>query len=439
VATEIEAAAEAERPPALIRRNRIGTLSLLAAVGGAIGSRLVLAFTPPDHAAWLQICATGFEAAVVGGLADWFAVTALFQHPLGLPIPHTAIIPARRAKIIETIVSMVEKEWLSPDVIQKRLAHVAPSELLAEWLRDPIHVERLSAPVRDLFRGLARFLTQPELVELVDRVIRSQLRELPIDAATGRWLSQLASSPSARAAFDSVAQSLANLAWQPRTAENLYAWLDRSAEYLHQEGKRLVPLVLRRRIVQRTIVEAACSYAAAELHSAVRDPEHPLPQYVFAAARRFAERLADGDPGAIAQAEHFRAAVIESLEASPLVQDVLAHVRQQLEHDLDQPGGYLSSLIDRELHSGILDLLADPERRIAFDDWVRSTVNDLLLRHHNQIGMTVRENLEALETSTLVTQIQERVGADLQFIRLNGAVVGGLIGVLLALVHRFVP
>jgi uncharacterized membrane-anchored protein YjiN (DUF445 family) len=94
-------------------------------------------------------------------------------------------------------------------------------------------------------------------------------------------------------------------------------------------------------------------------------------------------------------------------------------------------------LVDRKLRATILELLDDAERRAAFDHWVRTTAQDLLRRHHHQIGLTVRENLERLDTHALVAQIEARVGADLQFIRLNGALVGGLIGVLLALLHRF--
>ena len=108
--------------------------------------------TPRRHV-WLQLLAAGFEAAVVGGLADWFAVTALFRHPLGLPIPHTAIIPKRRDRIIESVVSMVQDEWLSPEVIGTRLGRFAPSELIVDWLRDPAHVGRLGDPVRDLLRA----------------------------------------------------------------------------------------------------------------------------------------------------------------------------------------------------------------------------------------------------------------------------------------------
>jgi uncharacterized membrane-anchored protein YjiN (DUF445 family) len=392
---------------------------------------------PLVDAAWLQVAAAGFEAAVVGGLADWFAVTALFRHPLGLPIPHTNIIAERRDKIIESIVAMVEQEWLSPDVIRSRLERIAPSEAITAWLQNPMHVERLGAPVRDLLHGLARLLTAAEVVAFMDRALQRQLRELPINASAGRWLMRAASSPSAGAAFDSVALSLANLARRASTAAQLYAWLDRSARYLRDEGQRLVPLVLRRRIVQRTIVEAACGYAAAELRSAAGDPQHPLRTYAFGAVRGYAERLAAGDREVVDQVERLRTALIESLEASPLVAELLARLRVQLEDDLGEVDGYLARLIERELRAGILDLLQDRERRDWFDHWVRTTAIDLLHRHHDQIGLTVRENLEALETRTLVARIEERVGADLQFIRLNGAVVGGLIGVLLALAHRF--
>ncbi len=153
---------------------------------------------------------------------------------------------------------------------------------------------------------------------------------------------------------------------------------------------------------------------------------------MLGALRRFADRMADGDAEALGQAERLRTALVESLEAGPLVRDVLARLRSQLEDDLDDPESALSRLVDRELRHGVLELLDDPDRRAAFDRWVRTTAEDLLRRHHHQIGLTVRENLEALETGALVAQIEARVGADLQFIRLNGAVVGGLVGLALA-------
>ncbi len=434
--SRIEEQPQARRLAVRPRRSYVGSLSLLAAVAGAASCRIALANNVWPDAVWLQLAAAGFEAATVGALADWFAVTALFRHPLGLPIPHTAIIPARRAKIVEGIASMVQDEWLSPEVIGARLQRLAPSELIVDWLRDPVHVERLGAPVRDLLRGLARMLTEDEVVQFLDRTMQRQLRELPIDASVGDWLARVGSSDSAAATFKSVALSLANLVRQPTTAESLYLWLDHTARQLRQEGKRLVPLFLRRKFVQRSIVEAACDAASTELLTAAEDPQHALRRWVFGAVQRYAERLAGADPETLQHVEQLRRAIVESLEAAPLVRNLLDRLRRQLEQDLDAPGGYLSGLVDRELRAGIVELLEDPARRAAFDHWVRTTATDLLQRHHHQIGLTVRENLEALDTSALVAQIEDRVGADLQFIRLNGAMVGGAIGVLLALAHR---
>ena len=423
----------APAPPA-IRRNHVGTVSLLCAVGGTVVCNLALAGPLPNEV-WLRILAAGFEAATVGGLADWFAVTALFRHPLGLPIPHTAIIPARRAKIIESIVNMVENDWLSPGVIGARLARVSPSTFVRDWIDNASHVERLGGPLRDLLRGVARLLTEDEVARFVDSALQRQLRELPLDASAGRWLARAAESQSANATVESLATSLANLASRPRTAAELHFWIDRSARTLREGGKRLLPFVLRRKIVQRKIVEAACDYAATELRRAASDPSHPFRRAILDGLRRWADRLAASDPAALAQAERLRAALVESLEAGPLVRDTLVRLRRELEEQLDDPHSGLSALVDRTLRAGIRELLDDPERRATFDRWVRSTADDLLRRHHHQIGLTVRENLEALDTGTLVAMIEARVGSDLQFIRLNGALVGGLVGVGLATLH----
>src|SRR5438552_10527664 len=204
------------------RRNHVGTVSLVVAVGGAAACHLGLQGGPFASATWLRIVAAGFEAATVGVFADWLAGTALFRHPLGLPIPHTAIIPTRRAKIIEGIVTMVEEDWLSPDVISARLARIAPSTLVVDWLRDPTHVERVSAPARDVLRGIARVLTEEEVVRFVDRVAQRQLRELPLDASTGAWLARAVTSEGAGPAFESLALSFAHLAARPRTAAEVH-------------------------------------------------------------------------------------------------------------------------------------------------------------------------------------------------------------------------
>ncbi len=422
--------------PEPVRRNRIGTVSLLIATAGAVLTRFLQHHGPFVTASWLPYAVAGFDAAMVGGLADWFAVTALFRHPLGLPIPHTAIIPKRRARIIEGIVSMVQDEWLSPAVLSARLQRVAPSELLLDWLESAGHVSRISAPVRDLLRSLARLLEEPTVVGFVERTLRRELQAVPLDRSAGRWLLRVIDNDATGAAFESAARSVANLARQPETARAIKVWMKRAALQLHAEGKRLVPLLLRRKMVQHKLVEAICDYVAAEAAAAAVDPNHRLREAILGVLRRVAQRIADGDEQTLQQMENLRQALLESLDTQPIVRDLFGRLRQQLDGELAQPDSALTEWIDEQLRHGIVELLDSPDRRATFDDWVRNTATDLLQRHHHLIGLTVRENLEALETDALVAQIEARVGNDLQFIRLNGALVGGLIGVLLALIHH---
>jgi uncharacterized membrane-anchored protein YjiN (DUF445 family) len=148
--------------------------------------------------------------------------------------------------------------------------------------------------------------------------------------------------------------------------------------------------------------------------------------------RRYASKLEAEEPGAIAELERVRAALAESLEAGPALGTVLGGLRRRIEADLADPGSPLSELLARQIRERVPAIFDDPERRDHFDRWVRDTANDLVERHHAEIGRTVRENLDALDDDTLVAQIEGKVGNDLQFIRLNGALVGGLIGVVLA-------
>lgn len=421
------------------RRNHIGTISLLIALAGAVAARVALSWRPFPGADWLPLLGAGFDAAVVGALADWFAVTALFRHPLGLPIPHTAIIPKRRDKIIDGIATMVQEEWLSADVIGARLARLSPSDLLVEWLQDEQHLTRLGAPLRDVVRGLAGMLVEPEIAELIERAAQRQLRSLPIDASTGAWIVRATESESLAAAFQSTAQSLANLAGQPETAATLQRWLERAATELRRDGKRLVPMLLRRKMIQRTLIEAGCVYAARELAGAAVQPDHPLRTWALGLVRGFGTRLAAGDPSTLEQVERLRGALADSIEVRPVLQELLQQARAQLDRDLGDSASYLSQLIDRKLREGVLQIFEDAERRARFDRWIQTTAQDLLNRHRHQIGLTVRENLEALDTATLVAQIEARVGNDLQFIRFNGALVGGLIGIALAALHTLWP
>jgi uncharacterized membrane-anchored protein YjiN (DUF445 family) len=192
-------------------------------------------------------------------------------------------------------VATVEQEWLSPAVIRTQLARFAPSAFMIEWLRDPAHVALLTALLRDMLGALAHVLTETEVVAFLDRVLQRGLREVPIDASAGRWLARVLASAPAATAFQTLALTLTTFAERPDTAATIHTLVERAAHALRLGGKWWVPLVLRHPIVQRTIVEAACTYASIELRQAAVEPQHPLRRALFDVVERFATRLANGD------------------------------------------------------------------------------------------------------------------------------------------------
>ena len=422
-------------PPTEERRtSSVGTLSLLAAITGAVAVQAGLLGGMLPDAAWTRLLAAGFEAGVVGGLADWFAVTALFRHPLGLPIPHTRIIVKNRKRLTDGIVNTVEKHWLSPAAIRARLEQFTPSEIVINLVRDPERVGLVAGPLRDVLARVAAMLDDPEVVAFAERSLAERLRELPLGAAAGRWLSRAAESPEMGEVLRSLALSLVRLAQREKTTDEFHVWLLRAAESI-RENHAMVSFFLRRKSVQRAIVGASIGYVSSELQAAADDPEHPLRRFVIDGIRGYAMRLEAGDREASAQIESIRAALVESLESGPAMRAMLGGFRRQIEDDLANRESALAQLVERQIRERIPELLAEPAWRERFDRWVRELAADLAERHHHEIGRTVRENLEKLDDVALVDQIESKVGADLQYIRLNGAVVGGLIGVGIAAVR----
>lgn len=421
------------RAPEDTPANPVGAVSLAIATAGAVVSHLLA--RPLANPEWLNVVRAGFEAAMVGGFADWFAVTALFRHPLGLPIPHTAIIKVRRQKIIDGIVRTVVDDWLSPEVLGARVSRAKPADAMQAWLQDPAKVAVLDAPLRGIMRGLSEALLQKEIVEGLDRVIRDQLSNYPIDASSGKWLSRMVESDNAIAAFEAVARSFAGVARRPTTARKMHEWLEHSARHMEDEGKRLLPLVLKSSVVRHKIVEAACNYAGNELEHASHEQDHPLRRHAFEALRKFATRLSEDEPESMARLESLRRSLLENLSSEPLSAEPLRQLRKQLLEELDREDSALVAQTIARIRDLCLRIFEDEANREAFTSWVRAQAIELVARNHHQIGLTLRESLESIDADTLVAQIEDRIGADLQFIRLNGALVGGLIGVILALVH----
>ncbi|KNX39249.1 membrane protein [Luteipulveratus halotolerans] len=356
------------------------------------------------------------EAAMVGAVADWFAVTALFRHPLGLPVPHTALIPKKKDALGESLEDFVTENFLTADIVQERLAQAQIPLRLGRWVSDPEHAATV---VREAAPALSRAVSSVQ-----DAEVRTLLE--------GFFLPRLAQEP-----ISEIAGHLLDGVLQDRSHQGL---VDLGIGQVHdwaRDNKATIASIIGARAPwwsPRWLDETVTDRLYAEIMSwlgDVRDnAEHPARHALDDLLAGLARDL-QHDPQTQARAE----ALKERFLTHPGVADGMVSVWGSVQHTL------VEALADEDgpLRARMSALLADAGRRLVADDQLRGAVDRRL---HDVAGYVV--TTYGREISTLISQtvarwdgdeaarrIELQVGRDLQFIRINGTVVGGLVGLLI--------
>lgn len=400
--------ADARRASALRRMRSI-------AVGLLVFAAVVYVATL-DQDGFLGFVNAGAEASMVGAIADWFAVTALFKHPLGLPIPHTALIPKRKDELGRGLEEFVGENFLQEDIIRDRLAAAAPSQRLGEWLSEPQNARRVVDEVADV-AAIALGKVRDEHVEsLVRDALTPRFREEPIAPLLGGLLSE--------ALRDDIHHGLVDLA-----LAELHGWLlenpDTVAEVLGERAPWWAPPRLNEAVTGRIHLELvrwvddirhdSGHRARVALDSVLTQLAHDLQhdQETQARAEALKERLLDHPAVAtsfISLWDALRRALTSSLK------DAEGAVRQRM---LTEVCRFAERLVDDAALRGRLDTMAADAAVFVVD------------RYGAELTAVITHTIERWDGREAARRIELHVGRDLQFIRINGTIVGGLVGVLI--------
>ena len=418
------------------RRNRAGALSLAAASAG-FAVMAALRHAGIARAPGWSVLQSGFEAGMVGGCADWFAVSALFR-PIPSPrwsLPHTDIIVRGRAKLSLGIVDMVQNRWLSPGTLAEHLGRLSASSFILDHLANPA----ISAPVleatRDLLGRFAGSLDAPDIAAFLDRALRDQMAGIELGPTVGTWLEARIAAGDTHALWGFLASSLADSAEQGAFQGPIRGMLETAVTRYKEQGfweqikGGAGELLFDYDEVALSLGSAFCK----TLRGIQQDPGHPLRAKLDEQFTAFARKLSCGDREACAILEGFQRRLTENAELGPVLSGILSRLQETILGQLHNPGGDLSHLLDRLFESLMAELKREPDVQARLDAWVRQRVLDLATTNHHVIGEMVGSALVKLSDRDLVAQIEEKVGADLQYIRLNGAVVGSLVGMALTL------
>ncbi|MCD2499403.1 DUF445 domain-containing protein [Microbacterium nymphoidis] len=407
--TELLSPADQERRRALSRMKTIALGALIAmAVLFCIGFVL-----QERYPAWGYLRAAG-EGGMVGALADWFAVTALFRRPMGLPIPHTAIIPSRKDEIGRTLGEFVETNFLAGDVVRQKLDTTPIAARLGSWLREEPNAKRVGSELATAAAGVLRALSDDDVQDLISDLARRHLIEQDWATPAGTWLGRIVETDAQRPAVDLAADTIAT-------------WLSSNHEAFQGLISRRLPGWVPK-LAHRFVDDTAYNEAVKFVDAVRADPDHPARHAIDGYLTRLADNL-QHDPATRAKLEGAKSGVFDSPKVRQLASDAWQTVKSGLITALEDEDSALRARIDAALGDIGARLADDASLQRRVDGWVTNAAVFLVDRYRHDIASIITDTVERWDASETTEKIELMVGRDLQYIRLNGTVVGALAGV----------
>jgi uncharacterized membrane-anchored protein YjiN (DUF445 family) len=417
-----------------MKTEHLGNLSLLACAGCWITTEVCFS-AGFLHGNW-KIISNAFEAGTVGGLADWFAVSALFRE---IPIPfvrkHTNIIAKNRHRITDSIADMVQNKWLGPAVVREKLEKTRMIVLAMELLDR--ENESLKEYIVSLLRKLVKGLDDEEILKFLEGVIKSQLANKDFARSLGGWMLRAIDKGYHDDIWELLLDSFNKAVQSTEVREYLARKLwDAAGE---EKGKGLLKKLF---IGAGEITGGFDYYSAADtlvsqfkevLQEAKADKMHLIRQKLDKIVVDFAHGLEEGLPDATDTLNRFKERIIVDADLKKILGDMMCDLKGTVLSLLNERSSSLRLVIHNYVDVILESLNSDQELHVKIDRAIKEAIIKFIEKNHTVIGDMVRTSLDPgrISDRQMVSEIEEKVGDDLQFIRLNGAVVGWFIGLTL--------
>jgi uncharacterized membrane-anchored protein YjiN (DUF445 family) len=408
---------EDEKRARLIKMKRLAT-------GLLVFATLVFIVTSIYEHRWpgLGYLRATAEAAMVGAIADWFAVTALFRYPLGIPIPHTAIIPSRKDKIGVSLGNFVQNNFLSPPVLLARIRSANVAKKLADWLANPEHGDTVGKHAAVGVKGLVQVLRDDEVQEIIETSVISRVRATQVAPLMGNVLSLVTADNRHQELLDSAI----------RLFERLF---DENREALRAKISRETPWWMPN-AVDDQIYQKLVRSVEKTLHEVTSDPEHPLRHRFNEAVGQFVERL-KSSPEMIARGEELKEEVLRHPAVREYSGGLWADVKGSvLRHSAD-PNSEFSRRVGHAVTRVGTSLQEDTELQDKVNGWVENSILYVVEEYRHEVAALIETTVAAWDPEDTTQKIELQIGRDLQYIRINGTLVGGLVGLLIYTFAQF--
>ncbi|RSD24992.1 DUF445 domain-containing protein [Mesobacillus subterraneus] len=399
----------------------------LAAISLAIMGTGFLAMIPFQSSLAGKLLMGGFEAGLVGGLADWFAVTALFRHPMGIPIPHTALLPKNRDRVTRALINMLENDWLTKESIMDKFKQIHILDKIFETVEKELHSESVKRNIQAFSLDLVKKVDVERFAPTIEQEIKGFLL-----AADSSVFLQKASSHVLAKEYESAAFNYV---------------LEETEKWASKDEAKMVLGKLGKQAIDTTQADGLLKFAIQSFSNMITEEKvgNILQSFILKRMKnlkqednRYRHMILDKvrkELGTINEREAlmleiqtWKNKMVEELDLSGPIKDVLAKSKNRVIAFIEKESFVDDTVIP--VVKRFIDEIKEDEGKVeGIEKWLHAKIAGLIERNHSKIGKLVRENLDKLDTETLIDMMENNIGKDLQWIRVNGAVCGFLIGI----------
>ncbi|WP_242235290.1 DUF445 domain-containing protein [Bacillus cereus group sp. BfR-BA-01316] len=376
-----------------------------------------------------EIIQGGFEAGLVGGLADWFAVTALFRHPLGIPIPHTALLPKNRKRVTKGLVSTLENEWLTKESITSKVKEMQLAQMVLQIAEKELQSDAVKKGIVTIAEKAILQIDTEKFAVIIEKELKTYLHTINTSNILQVLVDQLVVQEYDEKTLDYILVKVKDWTAQDEARYQLGSLGMKAMENIKVDGFLQFTLKSFMNIVDEDKIGGILQKFIISNINSLQDADNSTRQLILAKIRQEIINVKENE-ALLQELENWKEKWVANWNATDKIKEMLEQVQQRAVAFVNNEE-FADKYVIPFLQTQMNKIKEDEVTVQKIEDWLQKQVVNLVENNHSKIGKLVQENLDRLDDKTLIEMIENNVGKDLQWIRVNGAICGFMIGLIL--------
>ncbi|HDR7758144.1 DUF445 domain-containing protein [Bacillus cereus] len=376
-----------------------------------------------------EIIQGGFEAGLVGGLADWFAVTALFRHPMGIPIPHTALLPKKRKRVTKGLINTLENEWLTKESITNKVKEMQLAQMVLQIAEREMQSDAVKKGIVTIAEKAIVSIDTEKLAVIIEKELKTYLHTINTNNILQVLVDQLVVQEYDEKTLDYILVKVKDWTAQDEARYQLGSLGMKAMENIKVDGFLQFTLKSFMNIVDEDKIGGILQKFIISNINSLQEADNSTRQLILAKIRQEIINVKENE-ALLKELENWKEKWIANWDATDKIKEMLEQVQQRavaFVNNEEFADKYVIPFLQKQMNK----IKEDEQTVQKIEDWLQKQVVSLVEKNHSKIGKLVQENLDKLDDKTLIEMIENNVGKDLQWIRVNGAVCGFMIGLVL--------